>query len=212
MPVDPAISLFQPGRRKGDLDVDHPVAVLLEVDAFTRRVRRKEDAHGRAGRVGLEDRLRVLSLLGVHAAVKQRDAVSGEPGGRQQVQQPVLRVPVLGEDDDPLVVPLSAGTAPLFELREQHLRLGVRSPGLAHGPFPHFRQQPVLVRREGLHRSRRGGQCVLSCFGEILLVADLLVETLERRTEKGIVRLERSLTPPEGHQVLADRVQERRRR
>ena len=43
--VDPAVALVEARGREGDLDVDEPVAVALEVDALARGVGRQKDPH-----------------------------------------------------------------------------------------------------------------------------------------------------------------------
>ena len=103
VPVDAAVPLFQAVRVPGDLEVDHPGAVVLEVDALGGGVGGQQDADGTVLGVGLEGRLDPLPVLRVHAAVHRHQAVAArEPLRSQDALEPVLGGPVLGEDDDPL--------------------------------------------------------------------------------------------------------------
>src|SRR5439155_21394937 len=75
VPVDTAVPLLHPRRREGSLDVDEPIAVKLEVDAFTRGVGSEQNAHGALRWMRLELRLDALPALAVHAAVEHLDPV-----------------------------------------------------------------------------------------------------------------------------------------
>ena len=96
-----------------DLVVHQPVAVALQVDALGGGVGGERGcAPGERSGVCLELGLDALALVGVHAAVEQRDAARRR--GRAAVSscsQPRLGVAVLGEDDDPLVVPPALAVA-----------------------------------------------------------------------------------------------------
>ena len=106
--VDTPVALLQPVRVPRDFVVDEPVAVVLEVDAFGGGVGGEQDADRADSGADLESGLDIFPVLRVHAAVHgqqpvaAREAVLGE-----NFLQPVLRGPVLGEDDDPLVRPIS---------------------------------------------------------------------------------------------------------
>ena len=149
VPVDAAIALFEACRRERDLDVHHAVAVALQVDAFAGSVGGQEDAQGKAvGRV-LELALDPLSGFCIHTAVQECEPLPAEPAGSEQLLQPRLGVPVLGEHDDPLVVPMLArcverrtgGLQPV----EQPQRLGVRSAFGPSGPALQPAQQVQLL-------------------------------------------------------------------
>src|SRR5208337_4042192 len=97
--------------------------------------------------VGLEGRLDPLSVLRVHAAVHRHEAVAAREALRSQnTLEPVLGVPVLGEDDDPLVAPGTVGTDVLVEPDDQPLGLGVELRGYLAGPGLHFLEQCPLLR------------------------------------------------------------------
>src|SRR5207249_9935554 len=113
--------------------MNEPMAMELEVDAFARGVGREQDADRALRWVGLELRLDALSAIGVHAAVEHLDPVLhlalGQVLGETLVEV-VLRVAVLGEDDDSLVVPgtlaaLPCGPADLVDELEELHRLGI---------------------------------------------------------------------------------------
>ena len=142
VPVDTAVALFEAVRVPGDLEVDHPGAVVLKVDAFGSGVGGQQDADGTVLGVGLEGRLDPLPVLRVHAAVHRHEAVAaGEPLRSQNTLEPVLGVPVLGEDDDSLVAPGTVGTDVLVEPADQPLGLGVELRGCLAGPGLHFLEQ-----------------------------------------------------------------------
>ena len=65
-PIDAPDALLEPGRRPGQLEVDHPAAPRLEVQALARRVGR--DQH--AGLAGVEARERTRALLARQRAVQ----------------------------------------------------------------------------------------------------------------------------------------------
>src|SRR5256885_1787801 len=74
--IDAAVALLEPVGIPGDLVVDDPMAMPLEVDAFTRGVGGQEDANRIESGIGLEDRLRMLTRDFVHAAEEQRETFS----------------------------------------------------------------------------------------------------------------------------------------
>ena len=119
-------------------------AVRLEVDALAGGVGGQQDAHRVAGGRSLEGGLEVLTGSGVHPAVQQAERVAPEATGVEQTRQPGLGVAVLGEDDDPLVVPLAVGPAQRHELGDQAFRFAVRrlDPTL----------RPLLERGQGFGR------------------------------------------------------------
>ena len=96
--------------------------------------------------------------FGVHAAVhRQQAVVAREPLGGQDRLEPVLRGPVLGEDDDPVVRPLAAGPDVLVEPVDQLLGLGVELGRLARSAqvFISFSRAASSVRR--LAEQQAGG-------------------------------------------------------
>ena len=113
--------------RERDLHVDHAVAVALQVDALAGGVGGEQDPDRRAIGRRLELGLDALAL--VDRPCRRRAARRArrlEPVADEQVLQPALRVAVLGEDDDPLVVPARRQARHgLVQPVEQRLGLGV---------------------------------------------------------------------------------------
>ncbi len=125
--VDTAVPLLHAVGVPRNLVVDQPGAVVLEVETFGGGIGGQQDAHGALVGSGLERRFDRFPLLRVHAAVHRHQPVAArEPFGRQDRLQPVLRGPVLGEDDDPLVRPLAAGADVVLEPVDQLARLCCR--------------------------------------------------------------------------------------
>ena len=89
--------------RPGDVVVNDPATRLLHVDAFRGGIGRQEQTN-RSGGV-LELGLDCLELVKVHAAVEQSERVLVEPFLKQTLLQVEQCLLVLGEDDQPLVVP-----------------------------------------------------------------------------------------------------------
>jgi len=80
------------------------MAVQLQVNAFRGGIGGQQNAHRADLRASLEGGLDLLPLLVVHATVEGHEpATLGQPFRRQQGLQPVLRGPILGEDDHPFV-------------------------------------------------------------------------------------------------------------
>jgi len=152
--VDTAVALLQPGRVPRDLPVEHPPAVQLEVDALRGGVGGHQDPHRRPGWTGLELGLRALTVVGVHAPVEGGDPlapVAAEPVGEEEVDQPLLGVPVLSEDDDPLVVPpASRGPAGGLEPLEEHVGPRVAAVAARLDPAAEAVEDVLLLGRERL--------------------------------------------------------------
>ena len=72
MAVDTAVPLFHHVRVVGDFEVDHQVAVVLEIDALRRGIGRQQDSHRGFRGVGLESGLHGLAILRIHAAIDIR--------------------------------------------------------------------------------------------------------------------------------------------
>ena len=187
VPVDAAVALLHAVGVPGDLVVDQPRAVVLQVDALGCGVGGQQDTHRRLLRVCLEGRLDRLPLVDVHAAEQGQQhplargparaggarrgcpsiaplSGSGRSGrgldggvGGQQLQQPALGVPVFGEDQRPVPAPAAIGGA-------QRLAEPPDQHGrLAVGPPPRaLRPAPKLIkellfRRAGRAEQQRGG-------------------------------------------------------
>jgi hypothetical protein len=119
------IALHQSRRRPGSVVVDDPAALLLHVDAFRGGVRGEEQPHGGAG--VLELALDRFELVGAHAAVEKPQRVLV----KSFVQEALLQVEqclfVLGEDDQPFVVPeLAADKQMLLHPLDEGFGLRVR--------------------------------------------------------------------------------------
>ena len=119
--VDAAVALFEPDRVPRDLVVDHVAAVVLQVQPLGRRVGRKQDPNRMLARVGLEGLLDLLPVAQAHAAGQAEDVLFSHPGSDVGLQV-LERVEVLGEDDQPLPVPVGAGA-------EVFADPGFRGPG-----------------------------------------------------------------------------------
>ena len=94
--------------------MDDPAASLLHVDAFGGGIGGQKQPHG-GGRV-LELGLHRLELIDIHAAVEEPQRVLVEAFLKKPLFQVEQRLLVLGEDDQPLVVPqLAAGEQVLLD-------------------------------------------------------------------------------------------------
>ena len=107
--VDPPVALLHPAGVPGHVEMEEVPAVGLEVQALAGRVGGDQDAERMLGRVGVEGELDGLPLVMRRRAVEDRDPVVGAVGpvdrGRELLMEIALGVVVLGEDDDPRVVP-----------------------------------------------------------------------------------------------------------
>ncbi len=77
MPVNAAVALFHAVRVPRYLVVDQPVAVQLEVDAFGRRVRGKQNANRADVGRSLERGFDALAFVCVHTAVERHQPIAG---------------------------------------------------------------------------------------------------------------------------------------
>lgn len=143
--VDAPDALLEAVGVEGDVVVDDPVAVVLQVDALAGGVGGQEDAQRVAAGMGLEGVLDALPAVVVRAAVDDADALASQAPGEEDGLQPVEGGDVLGEDDHPLVVPLPAGPAYLFQFGHQGQGLAVGPLGVAVAPRPHLGQVSRLV-------------------------------------------------------------------
>ena len=108
--------------------MNDPATRLLHVDAFRGGIGRQEQTNRSSG--VLELGLDCLELVRVHAAVEQSERVLVEPFLKQTLLQVEQCLLVLGEHDQPLVVPqLASHKEVLLDPADQGLGLGVRLLG-----------------------------------------------------------------------------------
>ena len=138
--VDAPVSLLERQQRPRNVEMDQPVAEIVEVDAFRCHVRRHQQPQ-RRGFIpeGLHQRL----LLHVgHVAARQRgDLVLFQPQiGLQAFAQEFQGGDAFGEDYQPVVLFPGAPTDALRGIGTEH-----RQQGLVFGEFagPDFRQQAI---------------------------------------------------------------------
>ena len=109
LPVDPPVALLHPAGVPGHVEMEEVGAVGLEVQALAGRVGGDQDAEGMLARVGVEGELDGFPLVMRRRTVEDRDPVVGAVGpvdrGRELLMEIALGVVVLGEDEDPRVVP-----------------------------------------------------------------------------------------------------------
>ena len=117
--VDSADALLEPVRVERDVEVDEPVAVVLEVDALAGGVGGEKDPHGRLGGILVESGTDQFAGLGIRAALDDLDAFILITLLAKDVAEPAQSVDVLGEDDEALVVPIAVGTERALDVREQ---------------------------------------------------------------------------------------------
>ena len=83
----------------------------------------------------LESGFDALAVIGVLRAVEEFQAVAFfEAAGGQVIVEPLLGVAVLGEDNDPLLVPLAFGPEHVFQPRQKLVRLAVELRGGVSSP------------------------------------------------------------------------------
>src|SRR5271157_4118486 len=109
---DAPVPLLDLGGRPGDVVVNDPATRLLHVDAFRSGIGRQEQTNGGGG--VLELGLDCLELVELHAAVEQSEGVLVEPSPKQTLLEVEECFLVLGEDDQPLVVPQLASYKEVF--------------------------------------------------------------------------------------------------
>lgn len=97
--------------------------------------------------------------------------------------QPHLRVAVLGEDDDPLVVPVAIGSHDAVEPLDEHVELGVTAIDCALCPGPHVVEHVAFLGRQRCGHASRRSQGVLPCLFELVLVAEVLLDVVLRLGE-----------------------------
>ena len=110
--------------------------------------------------------------------------------GLQQVDQPLLGVPVLGEEDDPLIGPPGlAGAAHLRQPGEQCLGTGIWSGLTAFHPRAEPVEDLALLLGEGYLSSCRRGQGLGHGVARFVL-GRLVATALPGRLELGVSCLE----------------------
>ena len=110
--------------------------------------------------------------------------------------EPVLRGPVFGEEDDPLVAPFLAGANVRVEPVDQALHLRVELARRLFRPLPHLLQQGQFIRgrlaeqqRGGVHGVGRGF-VVLGVVGVVLVdPVEFLLQDADRRLADGLAPL-----------------------
>ena len=157
----------------------------------------------------LELRLDALALVGLQASVEHCDAIGFEAVADEQVLQPSLGVSVLGEDDDPFVVPETVGPARARQPGQKRGGLGVRAMRLSLGPFEHLRKQCLLFVRERLGSACGGRERVLRPFVEGVIGVDVVVKAVELRSKAVLGHVFGGPFSIERAHVLTERLEER---
>ena len=124
--VHAAVALLEDHQRPRQVEVDEPVALVVQVDALRRHVRADQQAQ-RAGRVA-EVVHHPLLVHVAQAAVEHRDLIRAETQvGGEPFAQPRQRFDALGEDRQPVrrVVRAPGGRPAAADVRQQRLVLGV---------------------------------------------------------------------------------------
>lgn len=81
MTVDASISLFHHIRVVRNFEVDHQMAVVLEINALGGRICRQQYPHRRFRGVGLERGFHGLTLLWIHTAIDESQSLAPEAVG-----------------------------------------------------------------------------------------------------------------------------------
>ena len=179
-------------RVERDLHVHEPVTGPMQIDTLRGGVGGEQHPHFGLSRVVVELSDDPLALLGVEASVEHLDASSGVRPADTRRGEDLFEIveggPVLGEHNDPLVVPLALGEACLSDpVREPpRLRVGSAPPLVGHGPHlvqdrsggidvhgpgAHSRQQFLLAFGiDAVERVRGERQSLLLLFGHHLAV------------------------------------------
>ena len=180
--VDAAGSLLELVGVEGDVVVDQPVAVVLEVDALpaasvASRMRSWCSA-GSAWKPG-------GSAPGRRCPCRRRGVRSGRrrSPGSQELFEPVEGVAVFGEDHDALVRPMAAGFAGLGEEGEEAGGLRVRLGSVFDGPVADRGEGFAFGRVQALLVARGATQGLVLVVEELVVVEDggfvvVLVEVL----------------------------------
>ena len=95
--IDTPVALLHHIGVVGNLQMDEPVAVVLQVDAFGRRIGGEQDAHRRILRRGLECRLDGFALFLGEGAMQQTETLAAEAVAGEDLMHPLMRGAVFGE-------------------------------------------------------------------------------------------------------------------
>src|SRR6266436_1406604 len=98
---------------------------------------------------------------------------------RQELVQPLLRCPVLAEDDDSPVVPDSARLQVLAEPIKELLSLAVRHTLRSLCPVAQLSKQLPLLGRRGAESARGRSQRVVRRGVELIVIPELLLTLVE---------------------------------
>ena len=89
VPIDAADPLLEAVRVERDVEVDQPMAVVLEVDAFARRIGGQQNADLGPGGVLVEAGTDEFALLGIRASLDDGDAFGLVPALTENRLDPV---------------------------------------------------------------------------------------------------------------------------
>jgi len=150
--------------------------MVLKIQAFGGGISREQDAHRADLRSRLESGFDLFPLPEVHATyIVSVRSPPVSPCWGENFLEPVLRGPVFGEQDDPLVAPFLAGSNVRVEPFDQALRLGVRADPRPFAPTASFGKEYKFVRVRFAEEHRGGvngigrGFVVLSVVSVVLI-------------------------------------------
>ena len=174
--------------------MDEVEAPGLQVDAFPGRIGADQDAQGLLGRIGVEGLLDRLAAVAAGRTREDADALDHPVGAGEPLAQPLLEpaagVLVLGEDDQPAVVPGVAVEAVGLDPAQEPSGAGVAATGSRAGHLQHGidrgdlalqrLQLESLHANEGcLHDRGRVLGVELRFEAPLVLVRDVLVDHRE---------------------------------
>ena len=183
--VDASVPLLHHDWIPRNLDVDHVLAPVVEIDALGRCIRRKEYSHGGIrARLGLERIYHGITLFHLKRAVQFHKMLPAVPTRGENCLEPRVRVHKLGEQDDSLVVELSARFKVLAKPFEYGLGLGVLLSRVRLCPYEQFVQHDRLFTGKSCGES--GVLLNHLVFGilDLLLVSSVLRRLLDRVVER----------------------------
>ena len=155
--IHPPVALLHPIGIPGNFIMNQPAAIVLQVQTFRGGIGRQQNPHRRIFGISLKRCFNLLPVVVGHSAVNhQQPAMSGEALMRQQIVQPILSRPVLGEQDHPLAVPVPVRAQVHIQPADQGLRLAIRPLSGLIGIAAQGLQQRLFLKAQA--RQRPAGQ------------------------------------------------------
>ncbi len=133
--IHTSVALFHHVGVVGDLQVNEPITVVLQVDTLGSSIGGQQDAHAGFVGTGLEGSLDHFAFVLIHPAMDDRQALTPVAMRSQDLFQPLVSGAIFGEQYDAIPVPFPIILQIFLDPVDDGHRLGIGTVALPLSPL-----------------------------------------------------------------------------